>query len=115
MALRSLGNAPIIESAGEQTNPSDADVIADTGALAAGIYEVRVTVGASAAADVALERRNAANSGNVGDVPVIKVPAGQTCQYVFTYKLELSERLRVIMDDALTGTIAATLNVEAYQ
>jgi len=112
MAARVQGNPPIIASGGELTDPADNALAADTGALSAGIYELRITVGASAAADVAVERRNAANGANVGAVPVIKVPAGQSGQYLFTFKLETSERVRVIMDDALTGTIAVTINGE---
>ena len=112
MGSRYFGNKAIIESEGELTNPSDDALTADTGELTRGIWEFRITVGASAAADVAVQRRNAANAATVGDVPIIKVPAGQSGQYLFTFALEARERVRVLMDDALTGTIAVTINGE---
>lgn len=112
MARKDYGNPPVLDSAGKQTNPTTATVLADTGALVAGLYEVRVLLGASAAAIFALERRNAANGANVGDVPAIYVPAAGSLYAVFTYVLEASERLRVVMETNLTGTAAATLQVE---
>lgn len=111
--FRDVGNPPLGPySEGELTNPVDDALTADTGALAAGNYEFLITVGASAAADVMVQRRNAANSGNVGNTVVLKAPAGQSGQYRFLYVLETSERVRVIMDDALTGTIAVSINGE---
>lgn len=114
---REHGNPPIgPKTEGEKTNPADDLLIADSGEVPnAGLYECIVSVGASAAADVAVQRRNAANAANVGDVVVLKVTGGnQTGQYRFLFKLEASERIRVIMDDALTGTIAAAVNLEQY-
>jgi hypothetical protein len=113
MAGHIWGNVPIgPETEGEQTNPADDAVMADSGAITSrGIYEVLVSIGASAAAHFQVQRRNVANSGNVGDVPVIYGPAGQTGQYRFWFVLEVGERLRVVMDDALTGTAAVTVNL----
>ena len=96
---------------GEQTNPADDALMADTGALAyAGTYEVLVTIGASAAAHFQVQRRNAANAANVGSVPIAYGPAGQSGQYRFFFNIAAGERLRVVMDDALTGTAAVTIN-----
>lgn len=113
MAFHVFGNPAIgPESEGEKTNPIDDALVADSGAVVyGGIYEVLVTIGASAAADVQVQRRNAANDANVGDTPVIKVPAGQSGQYRFWFNLAASERVRVVMDDALTGTLAASVNL----
>lgn len=99
-------------SEGEKTNPADELLMATSGAMAAGNYEVIVTLGASAAADFRLERRNAADAAAVGNTLVIKGPAGQSGQYRFLFKLETSERISVYMDDALTGTAAVGLNLE---
>lgn len=112
MAGRALGNKPLIKSEGEKTNPALNLLMADTGALAAGTWELRFTVGASAAADFQIQRRNAANTANVGDVVILKGPAGQSGQYIFTFHLEVNERVRVVMDDALTGTAAVAINGE---
>jgi hypothetical protein len=113
MAGHIWGNVPIgPETEGEQTNPADDAVMADSGAITSrGIYEVLVSIGASAAAHFQVQRRNVANSGNVGDVPVIYGPAGQTGQYRFWFSLLKTERVRVVMDDALTGTAAVTVNL----
>ena len=114
---REHGNPPIgPKSEGEKTNPADDLLIADSGAVPnAGLFECIVSVGSSAAADVQVQRRNAANSATVGDVLILKVTGGnQTGQYRCLFKLEVSERIRVLMDDALTGTIAAIVNLEQY-
>lgn len=111
--LRDYGNPPLGPfTEDEQTNPIDSALMADTGALSAGSYEMLITIGASAAAHFAVQRRNSANDGNVGDVPIVYGPAGQSGQYRFLFKLEASERVRVIMDDALTGTAAVSINAE---
>jgi len=111
--FRAYGNSPRGPfTEGEQTNPADDALMADTGALAAGSYEVIATIGASASAHFALQRRNADNDENVGDVPVLYGPAGQSGQYRFLYRVEAGERLRVVMDDSLTGTASVALNVE---
>jgi hypothetical protein len=112
MAVSHFGNKPFLETEGEVTNPSDNDVVADTGALLPGIYEVRVTLGASAAAHYALQRRNAANDANVGVVPILYAAAGQSGQYVFRFSIETGERVVVAMDDALTGTASVILQWE---
>lgn len=115
MAIRSLGYGPVIATEGEQTNPADDQLMADSGAMWAGVYEARVTVGASAVADFAVQRRNSANDANVGAVPVVKVPAAMSCQYVFTFQLHVGERVRVVMDDGLTGVAVAVLNLDQVQ
>lgn len=112
MAVRDFGNKPIVETEGVKTNPTTSTLMADTGALVAGIYEARVILGASAAASFQVQRRNAANGANVGDVPVIRVPASASGQYQITFELEASERIRVMMNANLTGDGEATLNVE---
>lgn len=97
-------------SEGEKTNPSAADVLATTPAMPAGAYEVLVTAGGSAAADFALQVRNAPNGATVSSV-VIKGPAGQSGQYRFFVQLVRDQVVRVVMDDALTGTAAVGLNL----
>lgn len=113
MAIRDAGNPALGPFAvAEATNPVDDALVADTGALSVGNYDVIVTVGASAAAHFAVQRRNAANGANVGDVPILYAAAGQSGQYRFYYTLAEGERIRVIMDDALTGTVACSINAE---
>ncbi len=108
-----LSNYPVIrDSQGEQTTPTAATVMADTGAIGAvggqdggGVYEITVVVSATAIAEFALQRRNAANGANVGDVHVFYCPAGS-----FTFKwvdeLEKGERFRIVMDTTLAAGVA---------
>lgn len=113
--FRNFGNKALGPySEGELTNPLDEALTADTGALDRGNYEFLITVGASAAADVRIERRNAANGANVGNTLVLKAPAGQSGQYRLLYSVDQGERVRVLMDDALTGTIAVGINGEQF-
>lgn len=112
MAIWAQSNPPILVSEGEQTNPADAALMADTAALRVGIWEFRISVGSSAIANFMVQRRNAANDANVGVTPIIKTAANQTGQYVFRFRLEQGERVRVVMDGALTGEAAAFINGE---
>lgn len=95
----------------EATNPSDEATVVETPALPAGPYEVLVTPGASAAADFGLEQRNLANDGIIGTRIVIKAAAGQSGQYRFFFNIAEGQRMRLVMDDALTGSEAGVLNL----
>jgi hypothetical protein len=110
MAFFDWGNPYTLAGVAEATNPVDEQVMADTGALAAGHYYGFATVSASAAAQFRIERRNAANGAAVGASILVYVPAGDVRQVAFGFTLDASERIRVVMDDALTGTGVATLN-----
>ncbi len=108
MAGRQVGYGPVIDSTGAQTNPTAVGAaLADTEALPAGVYEVRVTLSASAAATFSIEHRNAANDGNTSDPCVVFVPAGVSPMYLFDFTANLNERFRVKMGADLTGTGAA--------
>ncbi len=113
MAFRST--YPVVrDSQGKQTNAADATVHADTGALPAGIYDVRIAVGGSVAAIWIIQVRNAANSDNTGDTHTVYSAAGQTAQFTLgNVDLNLNERIRVVNDGAITGTTAG--NVFAYR
>lgn len=111
--IRSVFN-PIVGpvTAGTQVNPDTTVVMADTTALVAGRYEVRVAMSASAAATFAIQRRDAANSANVGNVVVKRLAAGACAQFVYTFTIEASERVRVMMAASLTGSAEADIQVE---
>lgn len=112
MAKQAAGNRPILKSSGELTNPADESVVVDSGAVAyGGVYEVIIVISASAAAQFKVQRRNAANGANVGDEVGLYGVASQSQPYRFYYTLEASERIRLLMDDALTGTVWATVNL----
>lgn len=114
MAQRAA-NYPIIrDSQGEQTNPDTTTVMADTGAITAaqgggGIYEALVIASASAAAEFVVQVRNTANSGNTGDVHIFYAPAGSPVAVPLRFEITLSERVRVMMNAALTGDAVASI------
>lgn len=112
MARHDYANPPILETAGAATNPTANDVLADTGALAAGLYEVAIIWGGTVANGYIVQRRNAANAASVGDIPVFFGAADQTGGAVLVYELEASERLRVLARSSVTGVVCATLQVE---
>jgi hypothetical protein len=116
MADFALGNAPILNSVAISTNPTAGTVMADSGAVPyAGLYEVNVIIGQSAAATFTIQRRNAANGANVGSTVDLFGAAGQSGQYRLLYTLEITERVRVVMQANLTGTAAAAVQIEQRQ
>lgn len=112
MAIRESANVPGIASEGDKLNPGSLEVLADTGALAAGNYEMRVFAGTTLSSSVLVQRRNAANAANVGVAPRLYTAANLTAEYVFTFRLEASERVRVLMGEALTGTAHGAIQYE---
>ena len=111
MAVRDPGNAPVYVSEGDKTNPSSGDVLADTGAIAAGLYEVRVFAGTTLSSSVLVQRRTAANA-LVEPAVRLYTAANLSAEYVFTFKLETSERVRVVAGANLTGNAFAALQYE---
>jgi hypothetical protein len=92
---------------GAKTDPADTTVLADSGALSAGTYEIRALLGANTQTEVDVQHRNAANSGNIVAHRVYTGP--NSGMYVFTMTLADGERVRVAMAAALTGHAAASL------
>lgn len=116
MADRALGNAALTDTQGQKTNPTTSTVLADTGAVPlAGLYDLSLLLGASAAAEFAVQVRNAANDTTVTTY-VVYGAAGQTGQYLMrAVRLDLGQRVRVVMNATLTGTAAAVVNAELGQ
>ncbi len=114
MALRSAGNPPITASVPVATNPTTNTVMADSGAVTAdGNYEARIILSQSANAVYSLQRRNAANDGNVSPYPIILYGSGGiSSQYALLVRLNTSERLRVLMGGNLTGDAQVVVQIE---
>lgn len=112
MAVRTASYAAYHDSAGTATNPTTASVLADTGAMAAGLYEAKVFVGCSVAAIFTVQHRNVANDGNVSDPVLLRAAAGQTGEYVIKYSVNLNERVRILPAASITGDAEASVNVE---
>lgn len=110
--IRQANQLPIIDSQGERTDPTTTTVLADTGVLVPGNYEVHLIASASANAQCQLQHRNAANDANVDDVTGFYVPANQTVEFYWGYFVNRDERVRVMMDQNLTGTAWISLRAQ---
>ncbi len=109
---RNASFPPVINATAPTTNPTTSSVLADTGALASGLYEIRVSAGATVAAIFQLQRRNAANGANVGSIIHIRTAAGQTTEQVWKYELLTSERIRLLPQANITGDAEAAIQAE---
>ncbi len=97
---------------GVVANPAAGAILADTGqAPAKGEYTVYVVAWASAAAQMTLQHRDAANAANIAAVE-FGVPAGDTVSFSLPFSLDVNERVRVVMRAALTGNAAAAIVAE---
>ena len=114
MAQRSVGFGAIVDSTGEQTNPTAAGAaLADSGNLDAGQYEARVTLSASANAQFSCQHRDVADAANIDDPSVVYVLANSSGQYIFEFTVNnTGESFRVKMDTDLTGVAAAHITVK---
>lgn len=98
-----------------QANPPANTVLADTGAItaadtASGVeYMFTVVISASAAAQVRIEHRDAANANNISVVTLL-VPASLVW-FPLNKLIKNGERVRVVQDQALTGNISAVINM----
>lgn len=93
-----------IFSAGVLQAPPVGTVLADTGALAEGIYDIRLIMTTNSAGTftdtIQVQHRNAANTANLAAWDFVVVIAtsdnAQYRQQEFAYELGLNERLRII-------------------
>lgn len=112
----SYKDAPIIDSQGEQTNPGTSTVMADTGAITKpGFYEVLAIVNTTANAQFELQHRNSGNTGVVSDTAGVYCAANAPAEVKGLYFINENERVRVMMNAALTGDAWATLFVTRVQ
>lgn len=104
----------VVDSQGEKTNPTTSTVLADTGALTyPGVYEFLVVASASAAAQMQVQHRNVANDAVVSDACGFYLAASAPAEFRGRFFINTSERIRVMMDDNLTGT--AFVNIFAWR
>lgn len=113
MAIPGSSTPPAHYSQGVVTNPNGTSNFAvDTGAITpGGVFECLLTVGGVPATAFTVQRRNAANSGNVGTPFVIYTVADSSSQYVFNLELAAGERVRVLPSSE-TGDVCANLVME---
>lgn len=102
---------PIVVSA-QAAAPAAAAVVADSGALAAGVYAVEVDLGFSAAPaagkHISLEHRNAANNGNTQQLGLCP---GGAAPHIFLERVVVAanERIRAVI-----GAVAAAAGEVAH-
>lgn len=112
MAVWGEGNPPIgPKSEGAKSNPTNTTLMADSGAVpVGGLYRAYIGISGTAAGTFTIQRRNAANGANVGDT-LTKYVNG-IAQFVYTFTLVASERVRVVMGADLTGDAACDIWLE---
>jgi hypothetical protein len=127
MAGPGWGNPPRTSTQAEATNPTTSVLLAeiqDLGGPTNGngvLYDARVLVGASTLATVWLEQCLSSGLGSTAlrsttaelGRRVLYVQVNQTAQYLVRFRATSGDRLRVRLGGGITGTAAATLQVEA--
>lgn len=103
------------DSQGKQTNPDDTTVMADTDVIATvGDFRAVCTLGASVVATWLVQHRNADNDASIVDDLLIYTRAGESLQFEWLVTTTaVSQRVRVMMEAAITGTAAASISLEA--
>ena len=98
-AAQILQLGPLINSAGQVTNPAASAVLADTGALAVGNYSIIILYGqeqSSAASSIVVQHRDAANATSIWS-QMFSVGTRQLAPIGLRDSFAAGERLRVIM------------------
>jgi hypothetical protein len=112
MSQRSVSAAPVVDCQGVKTNPTTATVMADTGVLPSGNYEVLVMASASATARFEVQHRNAANDAAASDVAPFRLSANAPAEFRAMYFVNYGDRIRVMPTADLTGDGEATIFVQ---
>lgn len=99
------------------SNPAAGTVLADTGAVSEDSEYHAYIVGSSTAnARVRIEHRNPDNTANSQSPIVLHVGANTPIELFVPVRLVKGERLRVVMDAALTGDVVfSVLWLKAFQ
>jgi hypothetical protein len=104
--VRTPGAATV--ASGQATAPTAAQVVADTGALAAGVYDLEITLGFSgvlaAGKHLSVEHRNAANAANIAQLGLAPAGTGGSV-YLTRVVVALNERVRVVVG-AVAGAVS---------
>ena len=128
MAFFAPGNPPRTSTQGTFTNPSTSDILAEITGLGGEnnrpdvLYEARVIIGTSTLAAVLIEHclssglgstalQTDGTKGQMGSRLVFTQPL--SAQYVLRFRGTTGDRVRVRAAAAITGTAAATLQIEA--
>ena len=102
-------------SAGITLSPAANSILADTGQLPAGVYDVIISIGSNtgaAAEQWAVQHRDAANAANLGIIEHIQLAEGNAQQplyMAFSHSFVSNERLRILNTSAIVGSVIATI------
>lgn len=89
---------------GSIENPTTGTILADTGQLAAGIYDFLFMIDGTGAAPFFLQHRNAANDADINYYVVHNSAAGLFLSlHVFGFKMAANERMRIAPANDLVG------------
>lgn len=114
--VRNWGNPPIQSTQAAASNPSTSTLLAELSSLAEGLYEVRWCVGASTGALFRLEHALSTSLASTGirDQTMVFTGSNQSAEYVFGYRVETGDRLRVLVNSSFTGSVAAKISAEIF-
>ena len=95
---------------GVQTNPSSNTILADTQALAdGGLKNIKILLASTVDARMALQIRNATNTGNIHQF-LFTCGAFQTTLLDFgRINIQPNQRFRIIVNPGITGNVQATI------
>lgn len=99
-------------TAGRLMNPGANTVLADTGPIPEDdqLFNVCVTVRSSASALVRCELRDDTNT-NTLELTELNVPAGNTVHITLPFYILKGQRIRLVLDAAITGNITGSLRL----
>lgn len=94
-------------SAGVVTDPSDDDILADTGALGVGVTQFGVIVDMVGGSTIVIEHRNTGNTANLHSQ---RVPVSyEKLYFTMPFAPGVNERVRLRVETGFTGTVQASL------
>ncbi|NVM23391.1 MAG: hypothetical protein HWN68_16600 [Desulfobacterales bacterium] len=94
---------------GVKVNPTNGTLLADTGSLVAGLYDIDIIYTTSANAGGDIQHRNADNTVTVACHRVRGFTYSSFCFPLRSYKIATNERFRVIQASDLTGSVQVSI------
>lgn len=116
MAGRVLGNPPItstgLGSTAIAVNQSSGTSLAAIVGLRDSLYEARFTVGADTVAFWKIQHVDSAQT-TIRNQRVVITGTNQTVEYIYTYKAETNDALRIVLGTAVGSSAVADIQAEA--
>lgn len=111
MTVQTPGEPATWFSEGAQLNPLTTTVFASTGQVTVvGNYQAHITISTDAAAVINIQWRNAADAANNKEQRIY-FAASQTAEFIFPMRIDaINERVRVIPNANVTGSVSASIH-----